>query len=53
MLNCYYKCGTDDFPGCNHLFATDRPTVVTCPKCQHEYITWLNYKEIERKLKNE
>ena len=41
---CKFMCGTEDFPGCDFKFETDKPQPVICPKCGHLYVTWINYE---------
>ena len=28
---------------------TERPAMVSCPKCNHKYVKWINYETMHRK----
>jgi len=47
-MNCQYRCQQ-----CKHEFETEKPGPVTCSKCGHLYIDWLNFKEVIKSLKIE
>ena len=49
-MECWYKCGTGNFRGCKYVFKMDKPRMVICPKCQHDYITWLNFDALMKWL---
>jgi len=35
---------------CKHQWE-DKPGPIECPKCNHIYVKWLNYKKMEKELK--
>ena len=47
-MNCKYRCQQ-----CKYEFEEEKPGQVTCPKCGHLYIDWLNFKAVIKSLKIE
>lgn len=40
-LVCKYQCRR-----CSRFFQSEKPHMVSCPYCGHQYVKWLNYQEI-------
>ena len=37
-MNAEYRCN-----GCGHAWHLAQPSQVTCPKCNHLYVKWVNF----------